>query len=707
MEKKQSSASQSINALVKTLELSTSAIIFTDTRGRITYVNQSFLDKTGYSSAEVLGRNPRILKSGRQSKEVYEELWRRISSGHTWTGELQNKKKNGTLFWEHATIFPVFDDHQKTRQFVAIKEDITERKRTEQILRCIAEANQILVHSSSLSVTIPQILELLGQASEVDRTYIFTYSEPVSDPEKGVFSIKYEWNSGAFRPLLQIPEMQNFSASGGVFAEWSSLLKKGETIEVAVGSLPLKEQYFLRAQDVQSILMVPIFLNELLYGVIGFDDCRSERRWSVRETNLLQSIAGSLGISLQKSLFEKSLKDALVKAEDSAMEAIRANTAKSSFLATMSHEIRTPLNGILGMTQIMLDEVENNEHREFLTTIHKSGHSLNDLLNDVLDFSKIEAGKMEICLNDFSAQTVSQEVIDLFRANAEMKGIGLCLEVEKGFPRSVYGDSEKFRQIITNLIANAVKFTSKGGVTLRLETAFSKASHMRLIVSDTGIGVSENARASVFQSFKQADSSNTRLYGGTGLGLAICRRLSELMEGKIWFKSEMGVGSQFCVELPCQRKNAEVKSVLEPAKTTRLSNEAKTIGSQGKFQPKILIVEDNEISQRVTSLQLKSLGLEATCARDGLEGVMTYEKDGPFDLVLMDCQMPRMDGFLATREILARANGSRPYVIAITAAATQTDRDEAKASGMDDYLVKPVSKRKLQDAIERFERSRS
>lgn len=698
METSKSLVGTSVELLEKTLELSSGAIVFTDSLGKITYVNAAFTRKTGYRSEEVIGRNPSILKSGKQPQSVYEDLWKTIRSGDTWTGELQNRRKDGSLFWEYATIFPILDEKRRIANYVAIKEDITARKRSDELLARFAEANQILLESTNLDRTILHILRLFGEACGVDRSNYYSYSESVSEPTEAWLHLVSEWDSGRDEARSDAAADRSIRGEGRHWSGWIPRLKDRQPVKAHINQLSEPERSLFEREKIRSILMVPIHSESHLAGFVGFVDCREARDWPSSEISLLQSVAGSIGIALQKKSYGQDIQEALLKAEESALDAIRANSAKSNFLATMSHEIRTPLNGILGMTQILLDDDLSPDHRDFIGTIHRSGESLHNLLNDVLDYSKIEAGKLEIRESSFSLISLVREVVDLYRPRAAEKSITLESKVDPEFPASVNGDPDRIRQVLSNLVSNAVKFTEKGGVEARLSLLTEPHPSVRVAVKDSGIGIDPGFGPHLFQLFTQGDSSTTRKFGGTGLGLAICRRLVEAMKGRIWFESEPGKGSVFFVELP-------LRPAGEPEGEQQLIDLSGPTGSEGQARrgPRILIVEDNPINRRVTELQIRSLEKSAVTAENGEEAVRIFEELGPFDLIFMDCQMPKQNGFDATEEILRKASDPKPYIIALTAAATPPDRLRAEEVGMKDYLIKPVSKEALSEALNRYE----
>jgi len=547
-----------LRLLSAALQAAASGIVITDRQGEILWVNSAICELTGYPEAELLGRNMRIINSGLKDAEFYRELWERILAGHPWRGEWVNRRRDGSLYSEEATITPVLDEQGKVTHFIGIKQDITSRTLTE--------------------VALQQSNEQLSLAISASK-------------------------------------------------------KAEETLQESVAALD--------------------------------------------ETN-------------------RQLVQASERANELALQAERANAAKSRFLATMSHEIRTPMHAIIGTCHLLQDTALAPKQDRYLRTINGSARSLLGIINDILDFSKIEAGMLGIQQVELRLSEVIGELRDLFSASIAEKGLKLRISIDPEAPSLLLGDPMRLSQILNNLLSNAVKFTRHGFVSLDIAVVGQTGERVELEfnVRDTGTGFPAEDQAQLFQPFTQVDGSPTRKYGGTGLGLAICRQLTTLMGGDIRGESINGKGSIFSFRLPF---------TVVPGTSTLSAGTEVSPGWLRFNGERVLLVEDNDIIQLMAQELLENAGLEVSIAVNGAEA-MEKVLAGDFDLVLMDGQMPVMDGLTATRGIRALETSDRPRlpIIAVTANAMEADVRASLAAGADGHLAKPFTPTQLFAAISRW-----
>jgi signal transduction histidine kinase/ActR/RegA family two-component response regulator len=405
---------------------------------------------------------------------------------------------------------------------------------------------------------------------------------------------------------------------------------------------------------------------------------------------------------LEAEVAERRAREEELRTARAAAES--ASQAKSAFLANMSHEIRTPMNGVLGFTNMLLDTRLDPEQREQVQIIRQSGETLLTIINDILDFSKVEAGKLTVENRPFDMRAVAEQVVSLLSPQAVQKGLFVSLRLDPAVPAQFIGDGGRVRQVLLNLLGNAIKFTREGKVLVELDLLRAskpgEPDSIRCMVSDTGIGIPRDKQSLLFKEFSQADASTTRQFGGTGLGLAISRRLIELMGGMLDFSSVPDVGSRFWFTLPIRKhKESEVDTV--EVEQVELPAQA-AMATRGPAR--VLVAEDNAVNQRLVKRMLEKMGHVVDIAADGYQAVMLAMANH-YDIVIMDCSMPEMDGYQATAEI-RRLNKEgalrRIPVIALTANALPEDRERCLAAGMDDYLSKPIARDDLRAMLEKY-----
>ncbi len=632
------------NRLALVAKRTDNAVVITDAKGRIEWVNEGFTQISGYSKDEVLGKTPgSFLQRGELPGPSHAHMRDRIREGKGFEAEILNYNKNGLAYIVHIECQPLVDKDGTLTGFMAIERDVTRTRRSSNLLEAVASINTTLLSKRIETDVWGEILEALGTAASVERCYLFQV-HPHSGLGTPAMSQTAEWNSGSIEPQIHNPELQDLPFIESGFGRWHRELLAGNEIAGLVTDFPEEEQPLLIAQQISSLVIVPIFTGGNLWGFMGFDACHENRVWENWEITILRSAAANIG--LRQVAQDES--DALVLARDeahnAAVAAEKANRAKSTFLATMSHEIRTPLNAVLGMASLLETTTLNPQQLDYASTILNSSNFLLELINDILDYSRIESGKIDLDSSPFTLANVCRDAFDVVRPGAIGKEIEFVCRISPELPLRLQGDRARIRQILVNLLSNAVKFTSSGFVSLIVKgrpTSDGKWS-IHFQVEDTGIGIAKEAISRLFRPFVQEDSSTTRRFGGSGLGLAISKRLAEIMGGDITVTSIRGEGSIFTASI-----------LLGPATAAEIPP-----ASLPKLPPgthlEILLVDDNELNLRILEETLASWGLTCHTARSGTQAIELWKKHGAFDLVMTDHHMPVMDGIELIRYFKSR-----------------------------------------------------
>jgi signal transduction histidine kinase/ActR/RegA family two-component response regulator len=556
-------------------------------------------------------------------------------------------------------------------------------------------------------------LRVVGQATHADRVYIL---EHYQTPYYKVLSLQREWCAEGISSQLGNPSLEQIEYEELLPGWLGSLIRNGYKY-FDVNELPEAFRAVLRVAQEQWVLLLPVFRKELLWGVMGIEFHRPHRRFGAEEIAILQSVGASIGGWIGAEEAKKELTLARLEAE-------KANKAKSEFLAVISHELRTPMNAILGYSQLLRQTISAPEAKEQLGFIEKSGRGLLDLINNILDFSKIESNAVELEAIPFVLEQTVYEAIETCQIKAREKGLVMDAKLAEGLPERVVGDPHRLKQILVNLLNNAVKFTSQGGVYLELgHKTVDERFVLHGAVRDTGIGISADKASRLFRPFSQADSSTTRQYGGTGLGLAIAKRLVERMGGKIWVESQEGQGSVFHFTLqllpeakvvipsapkvplaqgapssPAPRQVAEEPALIDTASADGQLDAA----FAQRFPLRLLVVEDDPLNQRLLVKILERLGYRnIDLAADGQEGLQKINQV-EYQAVITDLQMPRMDGIAMTTRLRQGECGpsrKRLPVIALTAYALEEQKERCVRAGVDTFLQKPIQIAELKESL--------
>ncbi len=622
----------------------------TDAAGGVQFVNRAYREMSGVTPEQVEGHKWQLVMHP-EDAPAYVGTFERAVREHTSSrAEGRYRSANGEWRWVFSQAEPRFSPSGEFLGHVGLSLDITERKQVEQALHASEEKFRQLAENIHevfwiMSPTTNETLYISPAYEEIwGRTCDSLYQDPMS-----------------FTEAMHPDDLEEAHL-------WFARQVAGEQID---------SEYRIRTPD-------------------GQEKWIRDRAFPIRDA------AGQLirVVGIAEEITErKRYEEELIQAREGADA---ANQAKSRFLANMSHEIRTPMNGVLGMVQLLLETDLTSEQRRYAAVAQTSGRTLLALIDDILDLSKIEARKIVFENLDFNLRETVEHVVDLLRVQATAKGLSITLRLSPEIPALLRGDAHRLRQVLANLSSNAIKFTEHGGVSLTgiLEGQAGGTVTVRFTISDTGIGIGPDQIDTLFRPFTQADASTTRRYGGTGLGLAICKQLVEMMGGTIGVESQEGRGSSFwfTAVLGLAPPSPDAGQKLSPrpdegfAARYRIAPNSKTA--------RILVAEDNPVNREVAIALLRKLGYNSTAVTNGAEATEAV-KNGDYDLVLMDCEMPVMDGFDATRRIRASIDSGIP-IIALTANAMPVDRDRCLREGMTDYLAKPVDLRKLADVLDKW-----